>query len=94
MATVAEQPTEVESWAVEGGRFLVNGKVFPHWVAADPGPLVEAIDEHMHILWLPLFANGPAPSAGRPRGEPASETHTPTPRESATSAADGGEEDR
>ncbi len=62
----------VESVEVRrGDGVFINGERFPYWIHAQP-PRVEPLEDHndLHILWLPLIAEGRAPTAGPPDGEP------------------------
>lgn len=69
---------QVESWRVEQGvGVFINDQEFPYWILAD-GPMVAQMpgfEDSLHILWLPLIAEGPAPRMGPPDGEPAPEAH-------------------
>ena len=37
-------------------------------IAIDPAIRVQPIDEHHHVLWLPVLCEGPAPHIGEPEG--------------------------
>lgn len=85
-----------KTWRVEPNvGLLIDDEVVPWPIAADPGPMVEPIDDHLHILWLPVAMDGPIPAYGRPDGEPVPEPTTP-PRTHGgdNDSADGGAEGR
>lgn len=71
-------PKFVTSWGKGPGDGLyLNDQPFPYYVLAD-GPMVEQMpgfEDSLHILWLPLIAEGPAPRMGPPDGEPVPEAH-------------------
>lgn len=60
-----------DEYHVEPGvGFVIDGKPLP-WYVAEEGPMVEALDPDLplHIVWVPIIAEGYAPRAGRPDGE-------------------------
>lgn len=86
-----ERPSMAKSWRVEPGvGLIVDDRVFPWYVAADPGPMVEPGECGMHILWLPMLMVGDIPEYGRPNGEPAATDESPDLR-SPVRSDDGGE---
>jgi hypothetical protein len=46
----------------------IDGVPFRWAIPLDPGLLVEPIDEHRHLLWIPVMVEKPIPEYGRPDG--------------------------
>jgi len=69
---VSDRPTTASEYHLEPGVGLViDGKPLP-WFVAEEGPMVEQFEDGdvpLHILWVPIIAEGFAPRAGRPEGE-------------------------
>jgi hypothetical protein len=73
-----DQPKIADEYHVEPGvGLIIDGQLFP-WFVAEEGPMVEPLDNFpVHLLWVPIVAKGYAPRAGRPDGEPLSTTTEP-----------------
>lgn len=48
---------------------VINGETFLYLVAVDPSWRVQqmpGMEEHLHVVWLPLIAEGACPDVGEP----------------------------
>jgi len=51
----------------------INGEEIP-WYIDERGPIVEPVNDGMHLLWLPVMVAKPCPNIGRPDGVRLTET--------------------
>lgn len=56
-----QEPRLAETYRLSSNGIEVDGKPFPWHVLANPGPMVQPLDSHSHILWLPVIIDAILP---------------------------------